>query len=164
MINAAVNDYSDVFTCNRTNSPCPYKQTKQDQGTGSRATAESSGLLHTQQAGALFWPELTAVSRHGGGCDQTRDHTNQAAFGRVQPSSCIAVWTQAEPWHSWPQRQKKSPWSVTFTSSCCFCRAMLVLCHGLCGGKGKTTQPLQPASCHAATPLYSPCAAAFLAS
>lgn len=49
IINAAVSDYSDMFASNRTESPRPYKKTKQGQDTGPRATAESSGLLHTQQ-------------------------------------------------------------------------------------------------------------------
>lgn len=49
MINAAVSDHSDVFTRNKINSPCPYKQTKQGQDTGPRPAAESSGLLHSQQ-------------------------------------------------------------------------------------------------------------------
>lgn len=49
MINAAVSDHSDVFTRNKINSPCPYKQTKQGQDTGPRPAAESSGLLHRQQ-------------------------------------------------------------------------------------------------------------------
>lgn len=105
MINAAVSDHSDVFTRNKINSPCPYKQTKQSQDTGPRPAAESSSA----RSGALFWPEPTAISRHGGGHGRTRDHTNPSAFGRAQLSCWAAVWAQAEPRHSWLQRQENLP-------------------------------------------------------
>lgn len=136
MISAAVSDYSDMLTSNRTNSLRPYKLTKQGQDTGPRATAESSGLLHIQQDLELCFGLSQQLSL-------------DTVEGMVEWGTTPARLLLAEFSH--PIRQlcghsramaqlaseaEKSPWPVTFTNSCCFCRAMLSCPMGCVNARG----------------------------
>lgn len=116
MINAALSYYSDVSTHNRTNSPCPYKQTNWGQDAGPRATAEFSGLSHTQRDLELCFGWQPPLNT---GEDVVEHGATTTRLPLQSSANCwAAVWSQAEPWHSWLQRRKISL-AFTFTTSCC---------------------------------------------
>ena len=125
MINTAVSDYSYTFTSNRTNSLCLYKQTKQGKDTGPRATAEPSGLLHTQQdlelCFGLSW--LLSVDMVEG---MVKWGTTAARLPLVEFKHHIRqLCAHSKAMAQLASQAEKSPWPVIFTNNCCFCRAML---------------------------------------
>lgn len=113
MIHDALSYYPDVSTHNRTNSPCPYKQTNWGQDASPRLFR---AVAHSARPGAVFW--LTAVSQYGGGHGRTRDHSNQAALAELShPVGQLCGHRQSHGTAGF--RGRKISLDFTFTTSCC---------------------------------------------